>query len=300
MERKTSSFEDHLKMVEAGHDKTASKKMGGKADSSLLQKLAEELGEGAAPTAEGQKEMPGKDPSTTSPEVAGATDGVINPQMVLAGGDPARQAAGMMPHMTAPVGPTPPIATGEATMTVAQNLNRTPAAVEAAERGAGGEQSGSLESAATRHPEAAEAEKIGQLIAKSFQDSLQKTAFDEQYAEALEILKSAELLEGYDINDEGHSKTASIVAGGLEKIANRQPLTREDVVSAAVEYLDLEKQAAEADASGREDAHNFVALVNSIQKTAKEEGGENEKIASLMQDKDVVNAVNVLKAKGLL
>ena len=289
MERKTSSFEDHLKMVEAGHDKTASKKAGGKADASLLQKLAEELGEGAAPVAEGEKEMPGQNPSTTSPEVSGATDGVINPQLVVAGGDPARQAAGMVAHVVAPIAPNPPIATGEATVTDAQNLNRTPAAVAAAERGVGGEA-----------PEAAEAEKIGRLIAQSFQDSLQKSALDEQYSEALEILKSAELLEGYEIKDEGINKTASIVAGGLDKIANLQPLSKEDVISAAVEYLDLEKQAAAADAAGREDAHNFVDFVSSIQQNAAEEGGENEKVASLMQDQDVVNAVNVLKAKGLL
>jgi len=300
MERKTSSFEDHLKMVEAGHDKTASQKNTGKSDASLLQKLAEELGAGTPPVAEGQKEMPGQNPSATSPEVASATDGVINQQMVAAGGDPARQAAGMVPHLTAPVGAAVPIATGENTLTIAENLNRTPEAVAAAGRGAGGEQGGKLESAATRHPEAAEAEKIGQIIAKSFQASLEKDAENQQYADALEILKSAELLEGYEIKDEGISKTASIHTGGLEKIANNQPLSREDIISAAAEYIDLEKQAALADAAGREDAHNFVDFVNSIQKNANEEGKDNEKVASLMQDQEVVNAVNILKSKGLL
>jgi hypothetical protein len=293
MERKTSSFEDHLKMVEAGHDKTASNKNVGRTDASLLQKLAEELGEGAAPTAEGEKELPGKNPSTTSPEVSAATDGVINAQMVVAGGDPARQAAGMMPHVVAPVGAAVPIATGENTVTTAENLNRTPEAVAAAGRGAGGEQGGKLESAA-------EAEKIGQLIAQSFQATLEKSAEAQQYAEALEILKSAELLDGYEIKDSGISKTASVISGGLEKIANNQPLSREDIISAAAEYLDLEKQASAADAAGREDAHNFVDFVNSIQQNSAEEGKESEKIAGLMQDQEVVNAVNILKSKGLL
>jgi hypothetical protein len=293
MERKTSSFEDHLKMVEAGHDKTASNKNVGRTDASLLQKLAEELGEGAAPTAEGEKELPGKNPSTTSPEVSAATDGVINAQMVAAGGDPARQAAGMMPHVVAPVGAAVPIATGENTVTIAENLNRTPEAVAAAGRGAGGEQGGKLESAA-------EAEKIGQLIAQSFQATLEKSAEAQQYAEALEILKSAELLDGYEIKDSGISKTASVISGGLEKIANNQPLSREDIISAAAEYLDLEKQASAADAAGREDAHNFVDFVNSIQQNSAEEGKESEKIAGLMQDQEVVNAVNILKSKGLL
>ena len=169
MESRKSSFEDHLSIVESGHAKTASVKTG-RADNSLLSKLAEELGfgEGAAPVAEGQKELPGRDPSTVSTEVSAATDGVANPQLVAAGTDIVAQAAGMAPKV---VGATDPvlIATGEATVTDANNLNRTDEAVEAAARGAGGEESGELESAAESQQEAA---KVGHIIARSFQSTL--------------------------------------------------------------------------------------------------------------------------------
>ena len=309
MEHKTSTFEDHLRIVEAGHEKTASKSISGKASNTLLQKLAEELG--AAPTAEGERELPGQNVSTTSPEVAAATDGVTIPQIAVAGGDPANQAAGMLAHMNAPFGAAVPIATGEGTLTIAQNLNKTEEAVAAAARGAGGAQGESLE-----------AEKVGQIIAQSFQESLAKAAEDQDYPIALEILKEAELLDNYKINDTGIVKTASQTSA-LEKIANNQPLSKADIIAAASEYVELEKQAVEADAQGRQEAHDYVDFVESIQNSGSEDqekiaelegrqaardfadlvnnqSDDQEKVASLLQDQSVVDAVKVLKAKGLL
>ena len=327
MEKRTSSFEDHLSIVENGHQKVASKMLG-KTDSnsSLLAKLAAELGmddekptkeattekaheaakdkaEMTAPTHQGERDLAGENPSAASSEVAAATDGVVVPQMIVAGGDPMRAAAGMAPHMAVPLHNNPLIATGENTLTDAQNLNKTPEAVAAAARGAGGAQSGKLESAATATPslnEEKEAEKIGQLIAKSFQATLEKQAADQEYSECLNYLSSKGALEGFDIKDAGMSKTASYQPGALEKIANRQPLTREDIVNAAHEYADLEKQAADAEEQGRADAHALVEFMASMDKTASETTTEEEKIAGYMQDPGVVNAIKVLKAKNLL
>jgi len=261
--------------------------------------------EAKAPVAEGEREEANTTPNTSAAEVTEAMDGVVVPQVAVTGGDPARQEAGMAPHMAVPLYNNPLIATGEATLTDAQNLNKTPEAVAAAARGAGGAQSGKLESAATATPslnEEKEAEKIGQLIAKSFQATLEKQASDREYDECLNYLNDHGVLAGFTIKDAGMSKTASYQPGALEKIAGRNlPLTREDIVNAAYEHADLEKQAEDAEAQGRADAHALVEFIASMDKTASaQEVTEEEKIAELMQDPGVVNAIKVLKAKNLL
>jgi hypothetical protein len=320
MEKRNSNFEDHLSIVENGHQKVASKMLGkaDKENTTLLAKLAAELGlpekegetaavektEAGAPTAEGERAEAGQDVSAASPEVVSQMAGVEDPQVAVAGGDPARAEAGMVPHVVAPIGMSPVIAKGEAQVTVAQQLNKTPEAVVAATRGGGGAQAGALETAAVNAPEKMEAEKIGQLIAESFQATLEKAASDQEYTEALNYLNDNGLFEGFEIKDSGMSKTASYQPGALEKIANKQPLSREDVVNAAYEYADLEKQAADAEAQGRADAHSLVEFMASMEKTGSEEGAtektEQEKIAELMKDPGVVSAIKVLKAKNLL
>jgi len=300
MERRTSHFEDHLSVVEAGHEKTASKLSAKGQNTTLLAKLAAELGlEGNPPVAEGQKELPGREPSEASTEVAAAMDGVANPQLVAAGTDVAAQAIGMEPKV---VGETDPvlIATGEGEVTDAENLNRTEEAVAAAGRGAGGAQEGKLETAAVNAPEKAEAEKVGQLIARSFQATLEKDAADIEYTEALNFLADRGMLDNYTIRDPGLEKVASEEVDALEKIASGQPLTRDDVIAAAAQYIEVEKIAEEADAQGRAEAHELVEQVAEEEKLAELENEEQEKIAELMQDENVVAAVKVLKQYNLL
>ena len=105
----------------------------------------------------------------------------------------------------------------------------------------------------------------------------------------------------------------------LEKIANKQSLTKEDIVVAAQELMDLEKQAADADAYGRQLAHKYVAeLVKQAEEEvaveAKKEGEtvakekkenekkedekkEEEKISS---DKELVSAIETLRKIGII
>lgn len=325
MEKRTSSFEDHLSVIESGHNKTASKTLGRAQNDSLLAKLAEELGvstpeattdkakkevEGAemknAPEYEGQRELAGEDVAATSTAVEAATDGVINPQQVVAGGDPARQIAGMAPHMMAPQGQNPAIATGEHTGKDAQSLGKTQAAVASAARGVGEGQTGTLESAAVSQ-QVKEAALIGEVIAKSFQQTLEKSAADAEYTEALNFLKEAHLLDDYKIEDEGIQKTASYQEGALEKIANNESLSHEDIVNAAAEYSDLLKMAEDAEAQGRADAHEYAETYATMRKEAQEEATkeisaqtESEKIAALKEDPQVVAAVKVLTDRGLI
>lgn len=75
----------------------------------------------------------------------------------------------------------------------------------------------------------------------------------------------------------------------LEKIAARQPLSKEDIIAAANEYVELEKQAADADAFGRELAHKYVV---ELEKKASEEKVEVEKVA---EDKELQSALDLLR-----
>lgn len=99
----------------------------------------------------------------------------------------------------------------------------------------------------------------------------------------------------------------------LEKIAQKQPLTKEDIISAATELVELEKQAAEADAYGRQLAHQYVEeLVKQAEEEAKveetkaeekkeekkeEEKKEEEKTSS---DKEILSAIETLRQLGIV
>jgi len=57
----------------------------------------------------------------------------------------------------------------------------------------------------------------------------------------------------------------------LEKIADNVALTKGDMIKAAHEYIQLEKEASDADAYGRALAHQYVEKL-----AADEEGGEED------------------------
>ncbi len=321
METRNSSFEDHMSVVDEVHKVASSKDSSG---GSLLTQIAEELNlngqektaEGAitapaAPAAEGEVSPAASSVAGAAPTVTAATDGVAVPQTAIAGGNEAEAQAGEVPAPTKP-NEGLAISAGDNKVTDANNLHKTPEAVTAAAEGGGGDEG----SAATPSPEkdgavpdqsigaekTAEAEKIGQLIAESFQKTLEKQAADNEYAECVEILKEAGLLDGYEIKQEPMTKEASYEEGGLKKLANKQPISRQELIGAAVEFVELQKEAAVADEKGREDAHSLVKLVGEMQKNAGEEEltTDQEKVASALEDKEVVSAVKVLKAKGIL
>lgn len=324
MEKRKTSFEDHLSVVEGEHSKTASARTS-KGKESLLDQLARELNFGhektaeeasgtgvtaqGAPTAEGEKSPADASVAGAAPAVVTATDAVAVPQVVIAGGNPEEVAIGETPKETKP-NEGVAISAGDGVVTDANNMHRTPEAVAAAAVGGGGE-----EGAASVVDEAktAEARQIGQIIARSFQNELEKIANDRQYSEALEILKEAGLLENYNIKDQGISKTASYEDGCLEKIAENKNLSRQDIINAAIELVEFQKEAANVEEQARQHARDLVKQAQEEAEEEKEEGEEEEKdeeeekeeegekkVASLLQDKSVVNAIKVLKAKNLL
>jgi hypothetical protein len=329
METRNSRFEDHINIVESSHQKTAGLQI---SNNDLLKKLSRELGlskvaEGTgitapgAPTAEGEVSPAASSVAGAAPTVAAATEAVAMPQVAIAGGNPAEMAAGEVP---AAIKPNEGLAISDGTglVTDANNWSRTPEAVAAAALGAGGdegagavvapEKAGQTLDNAIGAEKATEAEKIGQLIARSFQRELEKQAQNNDYVQALEILKEAQLLDGYQIKDTGMSKTAGLASDGyLEKIASGKALTKTDIIGAAVELIELEKQAAAAEEQGRQDARELVQFVSGIEKQAEANAAKNtaaqaaastesEKVASYLRDPEVVKAVKLLTAKGVI
>ena len=367
MEKRASSFEDHMEIVQAGHAKTAgsdSKDGNGKAEPSLLDKLATELGmeDGektaqvtapAAPAAEGEVTPAESTVATAAPAVVAATEAVATPQTAIAGGNPAEAAAGEVPAATKTNEGTA-ISAGDGKVTDANQLHKTPEAVQAAARGGGGDEGGAAAPAPEKSSQvpdndltgtktAEEAQMIGKTIAASFQAELEKNAEDQDYATAVQMLKEGGLLEGYTLKDEGINKTASeLPTGCLEKISQKQPLNRKDIIGAAYELVQLEKDAEEAEKQGREDARARVDLLTKVSgdggsgeaaaapaeggeaaapaagseaaapaeqsaasaettaPSAGESGGEGEKVATLLQNPDIVKSIRTLRQHGVI
>jgi len=90
----------------------------------------------------------------------------------------------------------------------------------------------------------------------------------------------------------------------LTKIANKEALSREDIIEAAVELDGIEKQAAEADAEGRELAHAYVEeMVKKAEDEAQAEAPAEapaegaEKTAS---SNEMQNAIAILKKYNVI
>ena len=79
----------------------------------------------------------------------------------------------------------------------------------------------------------------------------------------------------------------------LEKIAANQPLTREDVVAAAYELAGLEKEANDADAQGRQMAHEYFDGL--VKQAAAEESSSSSSSSSSEDNSEVKAAIATLK-----
>jgi hypothetical protein len=255
-----SSFEDHMRIVEGSHTKTASAKT---VTPSLLDKLAAEMAGGAVDSTAKAAVPDQSTVAEAAPAVVAATEAIAVPQTTIAGGNEAEKEKGMMPAPSKPA--VFVIGDGDKKVTDAQNFSKEPAAVAEAAKNTGGSEKTSSDK---------EAEEIGRTMAHSYVTEMRKIAVDEQYDTAVGILKEAGLLDNYKV-DESLEKKASDEPSALDKIANKQPLTREDMVKAANEYVELSKQAEEADAFGRQKAHEYFDSL--VKQAAEEMESEEEK-----------------------
>jgi len=275
-----SSFDNHLEAVIAGNEKTAS--VNSVVGDDLLAKLAAEvLGydqEGAAangqaaqlPKAENhvsEIEAGSANPTVgASAEMTSAMDAVVTPAIAVAGADIAAIEAGEAPAAVVDSGDAATIGTG---IPSDAKLKK--------EMGLAADQ-------------IKEAHLIGDVIAQSFSESLEKQASDEAYSDSLELLKEAGLLDSYVIQDEGVEKVASEQVSGLEKIAEMKELSHQDIINAASEYVDYVKTASEIEVEAREDARADAAQSYADDAIVKEAS----------QKPEVVEAVKVLKANGII
>lgn len=284
MTRQKTSFDDHMNMI-AGAQKTASQKPVGNSPS-LLQKLAEELGVGGIPVGGQVVDATGAI-NNTAPAVEAATAAVADPQVAVAGGVPAVAAAGMVPAPTKP-DEAQVVTSGEGT---AKSINEFAKQPEAAAAAAGED--------VVSNYDTASAEKIGELIANAFVANLEKIAKRQEYTQALGILKEAGLLDAYVIKDAGIEKTAAKEVDCLTKIANKETLSQDDIITAAKQYVEFVKVAEEAEKKGEEDADKLVEALNEA--AEEKEGDEGEGAAAeAASDPEVAKAVQVLQDKGIL
>jgi hypothetical protein len=292
-----TNFEDHMRIVEGSHTKTASVS---KVTPSLLDKLAAEMAGAVDAPAKTAVEADAT-VAEAAPAVVSATEAIVVPQTTIAGGNEAEKEKGMQSAPSKPAAVI--ISDGDKKVTDSANFSKEPAAVAAAAKDSGGSEKTSSDK---------EAEEIGRTMARSYVAEMRKIAVDEQYVEAVEILKEAGLLDNYKL-DETLTKTAEQETTGLDKIAAAQPLTKEDIVKAATEYVELAKQAEDADAYGRQKAHEYFdslvkkAAEESVEKemeeknkgkdNKKEEKEEKEKTAS---DASITKAVDILVKAGVI
>lgn len=178
-----------------------------------------------------------------APGVVEATDGLINPQIAAAGGNPAAQAVGSNPG----VGTVSPVRVSDGT--VEGGIEENMAIVNSVTNGSpvSAEKTASLVDACD----------MGRAMARSYSDELQKIAFFQQYEEAASLLKQAGLLQGYDVA--GMDKTASADEFyALDKLASGADLSFNDVICAANEYLTVKEAEARIDAEAEKIANEIM------------------------------------------
>ena len=174
------SFEDFIKI--ASNDTVATANV----DESTLSKLAAMIDEQAAVPAAASV-------VAATPEVVGATEAVLAPQVMIAGGNLEEAAAGEMPGAIKP-NEGVVISASDGVATIANQFGKDPASVMAAATPAEAP-AAPIEKTAS----IIEAEEMGAAMAHSYVGELQKVAADAELVEATEILKEAGLLEDYDI-----------------------------------------------------------------------------------------------------
>jgi len=312
-----TTFEDHLNIVESGQKTASAKVVDGNSTGSLLDKLAAELNKDsektaaesitdeAAPANEGEVQPADSSVAGAAEPVVAATEGVATPQTEIAGGNAAEAAAGEQPAATKP-NEGLAISAGDGKVTDANMLHKVPEAVAEAIEPIG---------KTAGNQQAKEAEAIGIKIAEAFYSQIEKVAKDEEYTEALNLLSDNGILDGYNIKDAGINKTASANnTDYLAKIASKNStLSRDDIIGGAYQYVGMLKEAEDAEAKGRKDAQDLVSFLEEYEqsktagaskevevKSEKNPNAEETKIATLLKDKDVVSAVNMLKEKGII
>jgi hypothetical protein len=316
-------FDDYADIILADESKVASQSSSVNSDGgSILEQLAAELNDNtkvaadvtapAAPANEGEVTPAESSVTGINSEVQAATEAVAYPQTTIAGGNPQEVAAGEVPQSVKP-SEVETVSAGDGKATTPNLMHKTPTAMAEGADASTGAATGEKTASKNETPEEA-----GVKIANAFYGRLEELQKQANLAESIEILKTASLtadhVDGYDFSAfVGETeKVASEEVDYLQKIASGLALTEDDIIGAAEQVLDFEKEAAQADAEGRELAHQYYQEEMAKQAGQEEVSGEvsfvdqadeaakQEKIASLLEDPKTVEAVKYLKGVGAI
>jgi len=180
MERK--GLEDFMKIASGEPVETA------KVEESQLSKLAAMIEEEAA--------IPTNSVVAPAPEVTATKDAVEDPQIAVAGANLEEIAAGEVPAAAKP-NEGVIIAKGNEEVVTANTISKEPASVAVAVEKTAEAVVEPIEKTAA----IIEAESMGVAMAHAYVGELEKMAADSEYKDAVEILKTAGLLDNYKLED---------------------------------------------------------------------------------------------------
>lgn len=238
-----------------------------------------------------------------APAVVSATEDAQNKRLEMAGADLSEIAAGEAEKTTKPTDKIE-ISAGDGNVTDEANMSKEPGSVAKAEIGTVKIAELTVDQFATQFTDA--------FMAKVAERQLQ-----EDYNDAVVLLKTAGALEGWNIpGSDELMKTAGLADDDatpmLDKLAAKKEgdsISPEQLIQAASE---LRKVAALEDAEGDDDAEGEVEKTASQAVAATPDAiaaavesvilkHESEKTAALLaEDTDVQNAIAVLKEKGVI
>ena len=232
----------------------------------LLSKLASECAALTSPATNDLLNASGNHGAAgVAPEIVAATNAAYDPAVAMAGGDLAGMEAGSQPSQ----GAAAPVTVGDGTGDIDEDM----ALVNNIINGAGVNNVSTGSRSVAKVASLTDAVQVGRAMARGYQAELAKMAADEDFDEAVGILKSAGILSNYQFigeTEKNASESEYVGTPCLDKIAGAQALTKDDIVGAAVEFLKI--------ANDHQVEQQYEAYAEA-EKLASEEGGYEEFMA---------------------
>lgn len=238
----------------------------------LLSKLASECAALTSPATNDLLNASGNHGAAgVAPEIVAATNAAYDPAVAMAGGDLAGMEAGSQPSQ----GAAAPVTVGDGTGDIDEDM----ALVNNIINGAGVNNVSTGSRSVAKVASLTDAVQVGRAMARGYQAELAKMAADEDFDEAVGILKSAGILSNYQFIGEteknaSESEYEYVGTPCLDKIAGAQALTKDDIVGAAVEFLKIA-----SDHQVEQQVEQQYEAYAEAEKLASEEGGYEEFMA---------------------
>ena len=222
--------------------------------------------------------------ASPAPAVAQTLQGIADPQVALAGGNPAEASVGSERG----VGSVAPVRVSDMTGDIEEDL----AIVNSVTNG-----------------EPVEKEKVaslldacsaGRAMARAYVAETEKLATADSYLRAATFLKQAGIADGYQFAGVEMDKFASAEDfTALNKLANQKELSMMEVIAAADQYVAYCEKQASVDADAEKIASDVLEQARA-EVAAEMAAQSQEKTASAPSEMSLESAIAVLKAAGRL